>query len=366
MGVIATTTAATEKISGETLYTLFHQCSFVLSGVVSTLACQWIFYHGAATGDSYLTQLSQYVGSILVGLLIPSMLKRKTEQYFKLPNPQEPIDLDIFGNADLDEHGEKDSDLYVEGPIAHATIIKLSVLDVFANFCVTLGFAIVGSGMYQVIFSSVVIWCAILSYFSLGRTLTKLQWLAIFGTSAGLAICSLGTIGTTSDDPENAATLTFGTLLTVAGTFFYSCAYVYGDVILSKQLPPPLPARICSYMGMYSTVMSLVWISIYTLPRYDQLIDIGVTSKYVVWGMYLLSALSNTAHSWNYYELIDRTGSVATGILQGLRAVLVYGISHVWYCSSDSVQCFTTYKGFGSMLVVLCVCLFTAAGRTSK
>lgn len=55
--------------------------------------------------------------------------------------------MDTFGKVDLDEHGEKDSDLYVEGPIAHATVIKLSVLDVFANFCVTLGFAIVGSGV---------------------------------------------------------------------------------------------------------------------------------------------------------------------------------------------------------------------------
>jgi drug/metabolite transporter (DMT)-like permease len=46
--------------------------------------------------------------------------------------------------------------------------------------------------MYQVIYSSVVIWCAILSYLTMGRTLTTTQWVAIFGTSVGLAISALG------------------------------------------------------------------------------------------------------------------------------------------------------------------------------
>ncbi|SAL99950.1 hypothetical protein [Absidia glauca] len=353
-------------LTGEGLYILFHQVTFILTGLATTLGCQWLFYHGAATGDSYLTQLAQYLGSILVGLLIPTLLKRKVDQYAHLPTHQEAIHLEGLNGADRDDQGEKDSGGYVEGPINHTTIIKMSVLDVFANFCVTVGFSIVGSGMYQVIYSSVVIWCAILTYFLMGRTLTKLQWVAIIGTSSGLAICSLGNMGISSDDSGSAAILMVGTLLTLGGTFFYSCIYVYSDYILSKQHPPPLPARICCYIGMYSTVISLVWISVYTLPRYDQLIQIGSTSKQAVWGMYLLVTLANGTHSWNYYELIDRTGSVATGILQGLRAVIVYGISHAWYCSSDSAQCFTVYKGFGSLLVIACVFLFTAAGGLSK
>lgn len=46
--------------------------------------------------------------------------------------------------------------------------------------------------MYQVIYSSVVIWCAILTFLFMGRTLSRMQWIAIFGVSAGLAISSLG------------------------------------------------------------------------------------------------------------------------------------------------------------------------------
>lgn len=77
--------------------------------------------------------------------------------------------------------------------------------------------------MYQVIYSSVVIWCAILTYFFMGRTLTRLQWMAIFGTSAGLALSSLGSFSTGDGNEKghNAAYLMFGTLMTMGGTFFY-------------------------------------------------------------------------------------------------------------------------------------------------
>ncbi|KAI9306682.1 hypothetical protein BJ944DRAFT_159471 [Cunninghamella echinulata] len=284
--------------TGERLYTLFHQLMFLLTGLITTLGTQWIFYRGAATADSYFLQLSQYFGMILVGLLIPTMLKKKTTQYTNVPTHEEHVDMDVFNEADDNEktttHG------YIEGKIQHSSIIKMSILDIFANFCVTVGFSIVGSGV------NIVIWCAILTYFLMGRLLTKLQWIAIFGTSTGLAISALGHSDNDSnpEDKANAAVLLFGTLLTIGGTFFY-------DYMLSKQIPPPLPARICSYVGLYTSTISLLWIAIYTLPRLDQLIHIDDTPMEYIWGMYILIVLANAGHSWNYYELIDRIGSVS-------------------------------------------------------
>lgn len=81
-----------------------------------------------------------------------------------------------------------------EGPIPHFAIMKLASLDIFAGFALTIGFSIIGSGMYQVIYSSVVIWCAIFTWFFMGRALSRIQWLAIIGTSLGLGISSLDSI----------------------------------------------------------------------------------------------------------------------------------------------------------------------------
>ncbi|ORX46742.1 hypothetical protein DM01DRAFT_1310818 [Hesseltinella vesiculosa] len=342
------------------MYILFHQFSFLMTGLVTTFGCQWLFYKGAATGDSYLTQLFSYIGMVLVIFLVPSIKRGKMAQY-ELVQHHDPDDIDMQNLQPDDD--EKSKRPFEEGPIHHPSIIKLSLLDTFANFCVTMGFSIVGSGMYQVIYSSVVIWCAILSYFLMGRRLTQVQWIAIFGTSAGLTLSSLDNFGPSTDaDSASTTLLMMGTMMTVGGTFFYACLYVYADYLLSKQSPPALPARVCAYVGMYTTSISILWISVYTLPRVDQMIQIHDTNSSTVWMMYALVALGSGTHAWNYYELIDRTGSVATGILQGLRAVIVYGLSHLWYCSTDSAQCFTVYKGLGSLMVILCVLIFTVGG----
>ncbi|KAI9476454.1 MAG: hypothetical protein EXX96DRAFT_577229 [Benjaminiella poitrasii] len=370
------------KIDGETLYIGFHQIMFLVSGLCTTLGIQWLFYHGAATGDSYLAQFAQYLGMVLVGLIIPILVKNKRKGYSKVTQEEElatehnNINMVQINHDDISTTASTDVNipaqdvvLYEEGSISHKSVIKLSVLDVFANFCVTIGFSIVGSGMYQVIYSSVVIWCAILNWLLLSRSLTKMQWLAIFGTSAGLAVSSMGNFPQQSETSEEATKMTllmFGTLMTLGGTFFYSCVYVYSDYIMSQHKPPPLPARLCFCTGIYTSLISLIWIAVYTLPRFDELIHIKEsTTVESVWLMYVLVIVANATHSWNYYELIERTGSVATGILQGLRAVLIYVISDSWYCKTDPAQCFTKFKGIGSIMVIGCVLLFTL-GRSSQ
>ncbi|CAO3687998.1 unnamed protein product [Umbelopsis vinacea] len=338
----------------ERLYILGHQMFFLLSGLCQTLGAQWLFYSGAATGSSYFTQFAQYFGMIWVGLLLPIMNAGKSS-YTKLPTKSvedsfQGHGMTILATAETDE-GDHDDDpehkgkLSQEGPINHSSIFKLAVVEVIANFSVSVGFYIVGSGMYQVIYSSVVIWCAILSYFTMGRTLTTVQWIAIVGTSIGLAISAMGNTSPKGD----------------------SCVYVFSDHILSQQVPGPSPIRVCSYVGAYCSVLSILWILGYTLPRFDELIHVNPeVSMQSVFGMYGLLILASATHAWNYYELISRTGNVATGILQGLRAILVFGLSHFWYCSSDAAQCFTVWKGWGSLMVVGCVLMFTLGGGGKK
>jgi hypothetical protein len=62
-----------------------------------------------------------------------------------------------------------------------------------------------------------------------------------------------------------------------------------------------------------------------------------------------------------YFELVESTGAVATGVLQALRAVCVFGISHVWFCEQDSGQCYNSWKGLATVVVVMGVMAFAAA-----
>jgi drug/metabolite transporter (DMT)-like permease len=61
--------------------------------------------------------------------------------------------------------------------------------------------------MYQVIYSSVVIWCAILTWLLMGRALSKTQWIAIIGTSIGLGVSSLDSLRGSSFEADEFATI---------------------------------------------------------------------------------------------------------------------------------------------------------------
>jgi hypothetical protein len=100
-------------MKGETIYIVIHQVSFLITGLCTTLGTQWLFYHGAASklvllflrmylklipqvaGDSYLAQLAQYLGMILVGLIIPMLLKNKKNGYNKVNQEEEQVEQDI-------------------------------------------------------------------------------------------------------------------------------------------------------------------------------------------------------------------------------------------------------------------------------
>ena len=72
--------------------------------------------------------------------------------------------------------------------------------------------------------------------------------------------------------------------------------------------------QLCFYNGLYSTLITLIYIAVYTMPRLDQLIHIDpLVSERSVWGMYLFVTIVGATHSWNYYQLLESTGSVSWG-----------------------------------------------------
>ncbi|RUS13106.1 hypothetical protein BC937DRAFT_86346 [Endogone sp. FLAS-F59071] len=284
-----------------------------------------------------------------IGLFLPYLAnsRGKTNDYVSLPTLNDPnsevaTDIEVKTiDPDLKTARSKN----IETPINHRALIMLASLDVVANFLVTVGFFYIGSGMYQVIYSSVVIWCAIFSYFFMGRRLTTAQWVAIFGTSAGLTVSTLGSGFKGGSE---------------AGV------YVLAGHILtpSPSYPVPSPFRLCFWIGFYCLCYSLVWVIGYTLPRRDELFHLreGTSIEEIGW-CYAVLAVASLVHAVNYYELIEKTGPVSVGVLNGLRAILVFGLSHYWYCETDTAQCFTVYKGWGSTAVVGCVLLYTMGGR---
>lgn len=65
-------------------------------------------------------------------------------------------------------------------------------------------------------------------------------------------------------------------------------------------------------MGVYTSFFTWIWIAVYTLPQWHDIIHIKKeTSTAHVLMVYFLVTVANALHSWSYYELIERTGNVS-------------------------------------------------------
>lgn len=71
--------------------------------------------------------------------------------------------------------------------------------------------------------------------------------------------------------------------------------------------------------------------------------------------------LSQLAHGLTYFMLLGASGAVTTGIMQSLRAVCVFVISSLLYCSQQESQCFDTKRGVATLIVVSGVMFYSWA-----
>ncbi|KAF9570879.1 hypothetical protein EC968_001318 [Mortierella alpina] len=437
--------------------TIGHQLSFLATGIFSTIAVQWLYYEGAASGSSMLTVFFNYVGMICVGLVyavqtwhtdrkqrrqatttgagharveydvLMTEVNEMTEAstHDDEPGVRDHIELvshkmsisrkQMEAEADSglrnhtlhhhlrdSEDSDADSDeddlvvydaaeeekqrLRMDHPKSsfkdhstasadrsepqsswrlHWPVIQVAVMDVIANALVTVGFFYVGSGMYQVIYSSIVIWCAILTRIFLSRKLNNVQWVAIVGVTCGLAISAVGTVQEASPDGPVQTWLekSFGALVTLGATFLYACVYVLSDKVLSTFKPKPIPEKVCSMVGTYASLLTFIYLCVHTFPNWQtEVLDVvaahqGSWTTIII--VYPLLTISSLLHSLNYYVLLSRINNIAVGILQSLRAVLVFVMSHYLFCGVSATQCFNQWKFVSAIVVIGCVTLFS-------
>ncbi|KAI8593013.1 hypothetical protein BDZ88DRAFT_405206 [Geranomyces variabilis] len=306
---------------------LYNQAVFLVTGLFSTLGQQWLHYQGAADARSMLTILVTYLGMSAVYVLPdPSKLNR----------PRSPT---ILAES--------------KGPKKRAALI--AVMDVGGNLVLTAGSFIVGSGLYQVIYASIVGITAIFSYAFLGRNLTPMGWICVGIIMIGMSVTALGSSPLPSAGSEH--NILFGFGITLFGTCIYAGVYTINDYLLSGTNSRMTPRAQCFWVGFYSTLLTLAVIVLVSIPtlRTMPLSEPGVI------GMYLALIASSLGHNVTYFQLLESTGAVATGVLQALRAVLVFGLSHLLFCKQDAVQCFTAAKGVATLIVVAGVIGFSVA-----
>lgn len=159
---------------------------------------------------------------------------------------------------------------------------------------------------------------------------------------------------------------------------FYAFNYIQNEILIKRYLKPstaPISAAgddldnrdISLLLGIYSSTILLIYISLYTIPNWNELMAVPIEqqggSYLVIAGLFFSMMICAFLHNVTYVVLMGKLGSLSTGIMQGLRAITVFVGSAVFFCDpvSSPGQCFTFEKLISSSIVIFGVILFSSA-----
>ena len=317
--------------------TWFHRISFLLTGIFTTIVNQIIFYNGIGDPSTGFLSLPTYLGMLAVVVMPIARTPSAVPQYR------------IMGSA---------------------------TIDVSAHVLCMLGLQVVGSGVYQVLYSSgnipsrcdcsccalllasslpipcaVVCFTALFSTCILRKSHSALQWMGILAIAFGLALTSHDSV---PDHPEHGTTFMAGILVTLLGCICYAGSYVTNEGILSKGAAI-VPQRLCVLVGLYGSSLHLAYMSATVLPNWqvkvvDKIASSGTPVYYCV-VLYGALVMSSFLHNMAYFHLLRHTGAVSTGVLTALRAVGVFFASGFFFCEIHTAQCLTAYKCAAALAV---------------
>jgi len=353
---------------------------FVLTGIVQTICIQTILYNGGGDRLTFLVAIPNYLGMTLVYFY--------SDGVFRM--------LRWIGGADsLDRHREEADEskppLSIRVPgeetsglaqrkapfwmaLRHPERRKLLVLGVneIAGFATGLsGLAMAGSGLYQVIHSGTTVFTALLRTFFLRRKLRALQWVSIGIITAGLAM-------TTEQRPlqgenEIASTILTGIGLTLISCLFYSFNHVIAEYLLSEQksttstaeLPPPTGPDLSLLTGGSCFLFFSLYVLVHTIPQWDTLVTASIErhhgQRYLIAACYVTHLMVSYLHAVTHYDIVESIGAVPIGVLNGIRAVSVFGVSAKLFCQRQSSQCYSSEKGKATLVVISGALLFNYA-----
>jgi hypothetical protein len=153
------------------------------------------------------------------------------------------------------------------------------------------------------------------------------------------------------------------------GTVLIALAYVFDERIVEDYSISG--ENLCVYTGIFSTFYSLCYMGVYTIPRWETLMSDEVRAAGGSWDQiafgFALVCFSAYLHNWSYFHIVEKPGgSLTAGVLQSLRAVMVFYFSSLLYCNSHPEQCLTLSKSLSAFVVIIGVVTFIVASNRSK
>lgn len=341
---------------------------FCTTGVFQVIIVQWLDYHGLDGGSTGLTVLSSYLGLLI----------------FSIPF--------TFSNRD-------------DGKSRYHPMFTVCILsDVVSNICNQLSISMCGSALFMLIYSSIIVFSALLRWKIYNMGITRQQVKALAVITLGLLITAFDgaetidenegnlaqfnlseTSSESSESPsitsignETTATVTeglhtadpgrivLGMFLALCGAFGYAWVYVLSEQITIDKNNPPSPYAFAAYGGFYGTSLCSTYIVLFVGPHWTRDIIHPIQSSgasyFSVVSLYCLLLFMCGAHNLSFVFLgKNGGGAVVAGVNKAVQTISVFVISALIFGPSHVEQRMTSYKVAALILVVVGVLMYASA-----
>jgi drug/metabolite transporter (DMT)-like permease len=238
-------------------------------------------------------------------------------------------------------------------------VFPVGVFDWLGTSGLTIGLVWAGSAIFGIIYSSVTIWTALFAWCLLGRDQSAMQISGIFFVVGGLILPCLDN----AEGSELEDLIVPGILITIAATIFYGLEYIVAERGFSLFKPRACGGssvdctQMCFQSGLWGLLITVIWIVVYTIPNWDELVTQEVERRNghwpTIWLLYFLHTFNNAFHNWAWFTVCELEGGTSTGLLMGVKAALLFCASAAAFCSpSHPEQCITPLK-LGAIASVL-------------
>jgi len=224
-------------------------------------------------------------------------------------------------------------------------VIIPAIFDLIGTALAKVGLMYTSVSVYQLIRSSVIIFCALFNIFLLKKTIRAYMWLGILAITISMALISASSL---LGGPPKAATSThddplFGILILLGSCVVASLQYVFEEKVMTDLSTPPLV--LVGMEGVWGTV--LMWGTVfpwaYILPGSDNgslenvydswvMIQNSTEIQIVLFGFFVTVMLYNVCGilitklgSSMWHTILDNFRPVS---VWGMDLILFYAITH--------------------------------------
>merc|ERR1719362_1081009 len=254
-----------------------------------------------------------------------------------------------------------------------------ALLDIASYVQLFAGIALAGAQTKSILYSSSILWSAVLSKLLLGKVLSRAQWGSIALFFVGLMYKSLGASATSLGD--GSSTFFLGVALILAGCFTHALVNVKNEALIQRgTISPPV---LCAVIGVYALAM---WFALYAcgviIPErngqewtyarehfslssiivQDAANGVPMRSGAAWFGF----VFSTAVHAGAFFSLLGNVGTVSSGIVKGMTTSTYVIISGFAFCAADGSYCLTWRTITSGAICAISVVCYSLATKLAK